>query len=228
MSDPHRAFHVEAPDAEARDDSLLGTIVGHPMEVVTAVSLSVAALLTSWAAYQAALWDGAESAEYSRANVQRTEAAQLATRAGQLEAMDVLTSMQWLNAYAAGDAKLQAFYRARLRPEFVPAFEAWLATDPRNNPNAPASPFVMPQYQSAAQKQADALEAQAEAGLDRGELAKHHSNEFIQVTVVLASAMFFGGIVQVFKIRRVRFALVGVSVLTCLWALVKVITLPVH
>jgi hypothetical protein len=228
MTEPHHTVRAQARDEPEDAGSMLGMIIGHPVEVVTAISLSVAALLTSWAAYQAALWDGAESAEYSRANVDRTEAAQLATRAGQLQALDVLMLTQWLTAYDAGNSKLEAFYHARFRPEFIPAFDAWLATDPLENPKAPSSPFVMPVYESAARTKADALEAQAESGLARGEDAKHHSNEFIQVTVVLASAMFFGGIVQVFNVRRVRLALMGVSALTCLWALVKVIMLPIH
>jgi hypothetical protein len=34
----------------------------------------------------------------------------------------------------------------RFRPEFRPAFEAWLTTAPFNNPNAPPGPLYMPQY----------------------------------------------------------------------------------
>ena len=55
------------------------------------------------------------------------------------------------------------FYRKRFRPEFRPAFEAWVATRPRTNRDAPLSPFAMPQYKLAATAKADRLEAQAAA-----------------------------------------------------------------
>jgi hypothetical protein len=229
MTEQHsvHAAHLASESAEAAH-GILGEVVRHPVEVATAVCLSVAALLTSWSAYQAAVWDGVESAQFNQADAMRTKSARMATRAGQLEAIDILSFSQWLNAYAAGDTKLETFYRERFRPEFQPAFKDWIATKPHDNPAAPPTPFVMPSYESAAMRQADALDSQANAAFDIGEQAKHDSNAFIQITVVLASAMFFGGIVQVFRMPRVRVALMAVSVLTCAWALVRVVTLPIH
>ena len=218
----HLAHHSHEPGT-----NVLGEIIEHPVEVITAVSLSVAALLTSWSAYHAAIWDGVESAQFERALALRTQSAQLATRAGQLQAIDVFVFSQWLNAYAVNNQPLTDFYQARFRPEFKPAFDAWTATNPRQNPDAPPYPFAMPQYRLAATAQSEALERQATQMFDSGEEAKRHSNAFIQITVVLASAMFFGGIVQVFKMRHVRLTLMAVSVLTCLWALFRVATLPI-
>ena len=208
--------------------SVLGEILEHPVEVVTAVSLSLAALLTSWSAYHAAVWDGVESAQFTRATELRTDSARLATHAGQLQGFDIFVFGQFLNAYAGGDKRLADFYQARFRREFVPAFDAWAASKPLQNPKAPASPFVLPQYQLAAAAQADQLARQADAAFERAEAAKTHSNAFIQITVVLASAMFFGGIGQVFKMLRVRLFLMAVSLLTCLWGLIRVISLPIQ
>jgi hypothetical protein len=229
MTEQHsvHAAHLASESAHTARE-MLGEVAHHPVEIVTAVSLSVAALLTSWSAYQAAIWDGVESAQYNRALAMRTQSARLATRAGQLEAIDILAFSQWLNAYAVKNVKLETFYRERFRAEFAPAFQDWLATKPHDNPNAPPTPFVLPSYQSAALRQSDALERQADGMFDQGEQAKVDSNHFIQVTVVLASAMFFGGIVQVFRMPRVRVGLMAVSVLTCGWALMRVVSLPIH
>ncbi|HEY1425703.1 MAG TPA: hypothetical protein VGF50_03445 [Caulobacteraceae bacterium] len=222
----HAAHRASESAHVARE--MLGEVAHHPVEVVTAVSLSVAALLTSWSAYQGAVWDGIEAAQYNRADALRTQSARMATRAGQLEAIDILGFSQWLNAYAVNNKQLETFYRQRFRPEFAPAFKNWMATRPHDNPGAPPTPFVMPSYQSAAMRQADTLEVQAGETFEAGEQAKRDSNEFIQVTVVLASAMFFGGIGQVFRMPRVRVGLMAVSVLTCAWALAKVVSLPIH
>ena len=45
---------------------------------------------------------------------------------------------QWVNATATGDAELADFYTDRFRPEFRPAFDAWLATDPLDRPRRTA------------------------------------------------------------------------------------------
>ena len=52
--------------------------------------------------------------------------------------VDVATFIQWVDANAHDDEDLADFYEARFRDEFQPAFDAWLATDPLVNPDAPA------------------------------------------------------------------------------------------
>jgi hypothetical protein len=64
--------------------------------------------------------------------------------------IDVALFIQWVNAFARGEEELEAFYEAASATSFVPAFDAWVATKPRTNPDAPRSPFEMPQYKLAA------------------------------------------------------------------------------
>ena len=45
--------------------------------------------------------------------------------------------------------ELADFYFKRFREEFRPAVDAWVATRPLKNPNAPLTPFAMPQYKLA-------------------------------------------------------------------------------
>ena len=196
------------------------------VELITAISLSAATLLTSWSGYEAALWDGRQSASYSEANSTRTMSTRYATRAGQLQSMDLLMFSQWLNAYAARDERLQAFYRARFRPEFVPAFDAWLASHPLHNPQAPVSPFATPQYHLAEQQKAHELDRLADAKFEAGLAANRTGDAYVKATVLLASAMFFGGICQVFDKPRARLYLAAFSILACLWGLAKVAGLP--
>jgi hypothetical protein len=49
----------------------------------------------------------------------------------------VATFTQWVDAYARNETQLADFYRQRFRPEFKPAVEAWIATRPLQNPQAP-------------------------------------------------------------------------------------------
>ena len=72
------------------------------------------------------------------------------------------TFTQWVNAYALKQTELADFYFKRFRTEFKPAVDAWIATRPLKNPDAPLTPFAMPQYQLAARAEAERLDAQAE------------------------------------------------------------------
>ena len=69
------------------------------------------------------------------------------------------TFTQWVDAYALKERELADFYFKRFRDEFQPAVNAWVATRPLKNPDAPLTPFAMPQYKLAAQAEADRLDA---------------------------------------------------------------------
>jgi ferric-dicitrate binding protein FerR (iron transport regulator) len=54
----------------------------------------------------------------------------------------VATFIQWINAREEHHQALAAFYAARFRPEFKPAFGAWLATRPSPNRAAPLTTLL--------------------------------------------------------------------------------------
>ena len=196
------------------------------LEIGTAIILSVTALVTSWSAYQASLWDGEQAAHYTTANAQHMAASRLSTRAGQLQALDAMSFAQWVDAFASGNPKLQAFYEARFRPEFRVAFQTWLARHPLNSPGAPTSPFDESRYSIATQAQAEATEQAAAREFDEGEKANTVSDHYVQGSVMLASALFFGGMCQVFRTPKVRMALLAVAAIACLMGVVKILSLP--
>jgi hypothetical protein len=196
------------------------------LEIGTAIVLSVTALVTSWAGYQASLWDGEQAAHYTNANAKHMAAARQATRAGQLQALDVMAFAEWANAYASGNTRLQAFYEARFRPEFRTAFEAWRASKSLRNPDAPPTPFVDPVYRRAAEVEADATESEAVRLFQQGQRANSISDHYVQGSVVLASALFFGGMCQVFRTPKVRMALLAVAVIAVVLGMFRIFTLP--
>lgn len=65
----------------------------------------------------------------------------------------------WINAFAEDKQELADFYEERFTPELAVAFEAWGATDPGDNPDAPTSPVSMPEYKSSLAEEAERLEA---------------------------------------------------------------------
>jgi hypothetical protein len=196
------------------------------VDTISAMVLASAALLTTFASYQAALWDGRQSAYYTLAGELRTEASRQALAAGQIQGVDLMAFSAWLGARAAGERGLQDFYRARFRPEFRAAFEAWLATNPESNPHAAPTPFATPRYKLEAHERAVALERKAHAQFQAGQTANQRGDSFVLATVILANALFFGGIGQVARSLRTRKILLGAAIVFFIIGLIRIATLP--
>lgn len=195
-------------------------------DIGAAIVLSISALLTSWAGFQAALWDGEQAAAYTRAGAARVEASLLATENGQFQGIDLFLFTQWLNAYAHGDRALQTFYRSRFRPEFARAFDAWVALKPLHDPKAPHTPFVMREYAPHLAKEAERMNAKADALFERGQHCNEVSDAFVGVTVLLALSLFLGGIGQTFERKRITTALTALATVVCVVAVIKLTSLP--
>ena len=75
--------------------------------------------------------------------------------------VDVATFIAWADADQRGETEIADFYVRRFRPEFHTAYEAWLATRPLSNAEAPPTPFAMDEYQVAAKEEAERLDAEA-------------------------------------------------------------------
>jgi hypothetical protein len=190
-------------------------------ELVATVLLALATVATAWASYQARQWTGEQAQSYSRANAARVESARATGTANQLSGIDVATFIQWVDATAHKDTALAAFYRARFRPEFKPAFDAWLATQPLTNANAPPSPFAMPEYRLAATAKADALEQKAGANATVAAVANERANDYVGAVVLFASALFFAGISTKLQSQGARLSILGLGCLlfvgTAIW-----------
>ena len=197
-------------------------------EVIVTVVLAFATLATAWSGYQAARWGGEQSNSYSQAGALRTESTRASTQAGQQAQVDIGLFTNWINAFAAEDQELAVFYQDRFRDEFKPAFEAWLATDPVNNPDAPATPFSMPEYQLSLAAEADRLEMEAEATFAEGTEANQTSDKYILNTVFLASVLFLGGIATRFKAMSARWVIIVFSLVILTYGLINLLTYPIQ
>src|SRR5262245_53420811 len=132
------------------------------IELAATLLLALATVATAWSGYQSTRWNGEQAKAAARANALRVDSAKAADLANSQSGIDVATFTQWANAYARDETELADFYFKRFRPEFRPAVEAWVATQPLQNPDAPLTPFAMPEYQLAANTDAERLDAQAE------------------------------------------------------------------
>lgn len=206
MSTTNGAERVE--NAEPADTPSRGELIDRWIELLLAVMLGFVTLATAWSGYQSARWGGTQSILFSQAGALRTESMRASTQGGQETQIDVAIFSNWINAYAGENEALVTFYQERFRDEFKPAFEAWLATDPANNPNAPSSPFQMPEYRLAKLEEAAQLELDAEEKFEEGRVANQQSDDYILNAVILASVLFLSGIVTRFDWLPVRVVII--------------------
>jgi len=199
----------------------------HRFELAATLLLAVAAVATAWAAYQSARWHGEQARAQSAsiaARVESTRAANVANRQGQV---DVALFTQWVDAYAREEDELAAFYRKRFRPEFVPAFDAWIATRPRKNPDAPLSPFAMPEYKLAATTMADQLEAKAAAASVKAGTDIQRADNYSLAVVLFAASLFFAGVSTRLHDRTPRTIVLGLGYTMFLASAIWIATFPV-
>ena len=196
-------------------------------ELLVTVLLVVAALGTSWSSYQATRWNGEQAAAAGRTNAIRIDAARAQGLSQSQTQVDVATFIAWADAHGQGDRTRADFFVERFRDEFKPAFDAWMATRPFTNPEAPPTPFAMDEYQVASRDEAARLDASAEASAAEVRLDIQRSSNYVLTVVLYAVVLFFAGMSTRLRNRRLRWVmtLVGSAVLVA--ALTWVATLPV-
>lgn len=197
------------------------------LEVITAVLLGVVAITTAWSGYQAARWSGEQSTKYAQVNALRVKSTLDSTLAGQYRLYDVIIVNNWINAYTQGNMKLANIYKRRFRPELLPAFNAWIATNPFNNPNAPPGPLFMPQYKVSLEVQAKQLEDMAAKTFNEGQIARDQSDAYVRTTVLLAVVLFLGAIADSFKWNEVKVVTLVIAAGMLVFGLYHVFTYPI-
>jgi hypothetical protein len=196
------------------------------ISIVEAVMLSVVALLAAWSGYSAAKWGTHSSLGLARASTIRGQASLADVEANQIRTLDSVSFNAVETAYASGDTKLFRITVRRLRPGYRPAFNAWLATHPLKNPNAPPDPAYMPQYRIPQEARARTLNAQATALFAEGESAAGTEDKYVRLTVLLAAVLFLIGIGSRFPVPVARHGLIGVAGVLLIVSVVQLLGLP--
>ncbi len=223
------------------DDS---TTLHKRLELVAALILALAAVATAWAAYQSTKWSGVQADNYSQASAARVESTRASTEAGQLAIIDVNSFNTWVEAlseelragipnglqpdgtYSPQPGTESNFVYSRFRDEFLPAVEAWLATRPLDNPDAPRTPFVMPEYHLEARAQAAELDHQAESLIAQARTANQNGDNYVLMTIMFALVLLFAGISTSQDNLRAQQALVAAAVVIFIAGVVIMATFP--
>ncbi len=196
-------------------------------ELLVTVLLVVAALGTSWSSYQATRWNGEQAAAAGRTNALRIEAARAQGLSQAETQVDVATFIAWAEADRRGDGEVADFFVKRFRDEFRPAYDAWMATKPFANPEAPPTPFAMDEYHVASRDEAERIDAAAEVSAAEVRQNIQRSSNYVLTVVLYAVVLFFAGMSTRLTTRRLRWVMTLAGGAVLIAALAWIATFPV-
>jgi hypothetical protein len=194
--------------------------------IIEAALLAIVALMAAWSGFSAAKWSTDSRFLIAESSTARGKANTTELEAFDVRIADALTFNAWLAAKNLNDPVAEERAARRFRPEFRTAFDAWIATDPDNNPDAPPGPQAMPEYSEPESAKADDLNADADQLFAEGQDAGITGDDYVRTTVYLASVLFLVGISSHFRVRSARIGLITVGAAILIYSAVQLLTLP--
>jgi hypothetical protein len=196
------------------------------MDLMSAVVMAGATVATAWSAYQSSLWNGEHITHKGLATAAVVRVAKLTNLALQRTSVHVNLFVHWVTALNKGDSRTADFLLARFPEPLRTAAGVWLRTSPFNNPEAPTSPFDMPEYVVQETLAAARWEEIAQSESVAADSANRLANRYLLFTIVYASVLFFAGICGKFRWPTVDVAVLVLGALTLLVAVVIMLTSP--
>jgi len=213
-------------EAEEKSSSVIPDTSAGWRELIAVILLSVTAIATAWSGFQSSKWGGEMSISFSKASTARIEASRADGNANRQLTIQVQLYTQWIEAYAADDMVLADYLSARFPEPLASAWAAWIALKPQENPDAPASPFEMPEYvqpDAVASKEADArADALFQQALDNNQ----RGDNYTLLAVVFATVLFFAAVSGRVKRNLSAWFLLGVGLVLFTTATVILVSYP--
>jgi hypothetical protein len=171
-------------------------------ELLATFMLSLSAVGSAVAVWQASLWGSVQSFALAEASAARIEASRVSNEANQQLAYDATTFVQFVLAASSNKAEsptLRELATRFMRPEFKPYVEQWLALNPLENPQVPTNPMALPSFKNKLQQESLRLEQRSLEKSEEGRQANHNADQFVLGSVYFSLVLFFGGICTKFR-----------------------------
>jgi hypothetical protein len=197
------------------------------LEILAVVLLGLATVGTAWCGYQSSRWNSEQGDLARESSDLRVEASRLFGLATQAVAFDANLVAQYAQAVVNGDTNLQTFYRETLfREDFLPILDAW---EEQIDSGGGAPPRLFEDDAYLDQQLAPYREAVTEAEQTAAESdeAGENADDYVLITLLLATALFFAGVTTSFRVRTARLILLGASAFTIAFAVSRLVDLPV-
>lgn len=198
----------------------------HLTEMVAVLLLGIATIGTAWCGYQASRWNSEQEDLAREGSDLRIEANRAFGRGIQTVAYDANLVAQYANAVSNGDTRLQEFYRTTLmRPDFLPVLEHW--EDAVRAGETPTNLLEDRDYLAGELGGFESTQAAAEAADQDAKDAGQNGDDYVLITLLLATALFFAGVTTSFRVPAAQLVLLTLASLAIAYALAQLASLPV-
>lgn len=195
------------------------------IQVVIAILLGVAAILTAWFSLEAANVSDEVQKNYSTGIRTADEATTLYTLADSTATSDRILFLEFAKAKVTGDTDLAEYIRASLMsPDLVAAISWWEKQPDEAGYN---SPFVNenPKLSTKLIDTADEVDAPARMSFSKAEESDRIADDFDQMAIIMAIALFFLGIAGLTSNRRMTIIMLSFGVIILVLALIRAVSL---
>ncbi len=210
-----------------RKKGFLYRIEDNWVEIVAAVLLSLAAIGTAWCGYQSARWSGVQTMKFSEASTARDIAATYDDRANQETMYDVLSFYYYMDMWREKSSVGMDIVKDEfMRDEFKELMDSWLAnnplleTAPWINPDAPSNPFFIEEFKRESRVTGEKYMQESKTKSQEAKEANQQSDNYILLTVVFASVLFFAGISTKFTSKTLKISMIAVGAVFFFGALI--------
>lgn len=197
------------------------------IETITAILLSAATILSAWCVYESSQWNGEQYFRIEDENNADRKRMQKQIVSNQRLAADGQIFLELVSAVTSNNDKMANFLSDRLPPHLKKATIAWKALDPLNNPNAPISPMQMKEYIIPGEADIQKYAEQAAGFKKAANVCDNHSDNYMLLSLVLSSVMFFCGLSGIMDARLNKIILIGFAAAIFTITLYFVIIFPV-
>lgn len=196
-------------------------------EVLTALILGIATLLSAWSAYQSALWDGEQTFHIKESLEAGRVASELAVNAYQIKSFDAQLFVSYISAVADENTKLADFLLERFPERLKTPTKIWLDSKPIQNKESFKTPFEMNEYVIEAESLSKKKIEESKDIMERANIDNTNSDKYVLLTVLFASVLFFGGMGSTVRMKTVKLIFTVTGYVIFIGTLIALITMPV-
>jgi hypothetical protein len=194
-------------------------------EIVLAILLGVAAILTAWSTFQSAQLGSAMTAAYSEGIRVSDAASQAFNDASAADVADQALFLEFAKSAQAGDEDTAAYIHDSLMSAELAAAVDWWSEQPDSS--GYDTPFTEdnPNWSTAMYDDAAALDADAQAQFDEAKDKDALGSNFDILAIIIALSLFLFGVASLVRQERIKIGLGAVGAVILVFSIVRLLQL---
>lgn len=213
--------NVDVPDTPASE----GTPLKDRLELIVAIMLGLAAVITAWTAFQSSQLGDKVQESYSEGIRISDQASQEYNTAVATDNQDQALFLQYASALVRDETDMASYiHETLMSPELAAAVDWWVDQPTETGPD---SPFVEdnPNWSNEQWDLANSLDDEALQLFADAKKADADGDEFDLLTVIVTLALFLFGIASLVRQQRIMIGLASVGALILVYSIVQTIIL---